>query len=208
MSRRRAWFTILVPCLVGVITFLAAAKFISTMPTTYTARALVVFAPKPAKSGSVPSSEVVVLDANNAVSIVTSPTVIAEVSDVTGVPQEQLSSATRATIIPGTATMAIDVTLEEAQASAEAANAYASTLSKALRSSPTVTVTVIGSTEPPSQPSGPPTTLLLVASLILATLVVVLTLAAIIVVSRIIDRGGARGVLEDWLRPGGSGVDS
>lgn len=204
VSQRTLWLAVLVPAIVGLLTLLSGLALVSGLPDTYTARALVVFTPRPSQNGVVPGSEIVVLAANNAVGLVTASGTVQAVSDQTGIPAEELLAATEATVIPGTATLAIEVTLGSSEPAAAAANAYASALTKDAKDSPVAIASQLSVSTAPVEASGPSRRLLSVVVVLIAVVAVLITFTLVIVVLRMMDQGGVRGLVTRWVKAGES----
>lgn len=201
VSRRYLALAVLIPTVIGIVFFVLATAYVVQMPATYKSTTSLVFSPKPAKSGTLPSPETVVLAANNTLSVVTAPETFTAVAAQTGIPMKELESATSATVVPGTATVTIAVELLSSRDAAEVANALGSVVTDEVQGSPAVTVQLVSSAFPTLEPSGPPRKILTAVAGATSALLGLVAFAAIVALSRLHFSGGIISILRRWLAP-------
>lgn len=195
MSRRTLLLLMVLPIVTAVGVLFLGVGYVADLPDAYSSRVSIAFDPKLLKTGGIAGSESVVLAASNYVSFLDSGETVAAVAENAEVDPEVLRDATLSTIVPGTATMSVDVELEDPEAAATAANSYSRLLLKEADSSDVVVARIAGKAAPSEQPSGPPRTILIATTGFLAFILGALVLIVLVVLIRTRRSGGYRGTL-------------
>lgn len=190
MNKRTKALVMVLPLVIALGLLILGVGYVDALPDSYNSRVSVAFDPKLLKTGGIAGSESVVLAASNYVSVVDSDETVATVAEQAGVGADTLDDATLSTIIPGTATMSIEVELEDAETAAVAANAYAKILLGEVESSEVVVARISGKAAVSEQPSGPPRTILLAMTGFLALVLGSVVLIALVFLFRMSHRGG------------------
>lgn len=201
MSRRYLILTAVLPALVAIICFVLGFLWVLGLPPTYSSKATIAFEPRITKTGAFPSSESVILYASNSLGYLTSDATMAAVASKTGQNPRDLAEATEATVIPGTATIAIEVREPSAEGAARAANTFAEQLLAKSAGSPTVAGELYGKAKQEETASGPPRTILTLVIAVLSLIAGLLTFTAMVLWARVRMAGGLLPALRALTTP-------
>lgn len=160
----RRWRTLL-----GVAAVLAGlvVGYALTLPTTWSATAVVAFTPRPDVAVG---SDTVALVVPSYLALLDSPAVHADVAAQLGLAPDALDGDVALAVPPTTATLEVTVVREDPSQVAAVANAFARTAAGRATQDPVLTGEVVSEAVPPTAPEGPARTLLLACGLLAALL--------------------------------------
>lgn len=169
--------------LVTAVVFLVGAGYTGRQPTSFTATAVLAFAPR---AEATVSADMAMLLAEGYRSYLTSAPVAVQVATEIGASPAAVDAGRTVAVMPGTANVEIDVKLATPEQAAAAANALANAAAKRAEGDPNVRAEIVWVAAPDAVETNPPRQLLLA----LAALVAVIAGVATSVV--LAYRGGAR----------------
>jgi hypothetical protein len=206
-SRRFKALILITPLLVGTVVAGFSLAAIRDLPDSYASSAALVFSPVATKLGTLPGSETVVLAANNSLSVIASSEARTAVGEIAGITVEEVADATKATVIPGTSTVAITVTRPTAASAWSAADAYLKVVEEKYERNRNFSVSATGAASRPTVPTGPPRKLLSGLVLTLGLVTTLLTFALLIALVRLRAAGGLLERLVDLSRTAPGAAD-
>ena len=152
---------LIVPVALG--TFLLASFYVSSLPSTYTAEAVVAFGPRPdAETASADTVRVVV---PKYLAYASAPATISEVAAEIGEQPGDLAEALDAEVEIDTGNLNITAELTNARGASRAANAVAQQVITFASTDKLLEAQLVAEAIPPTSPSGPPRRLLQAASI-------------------------------------------
>ena len=165
---RRRWVLIV---MITLGMFAGVTLYVERLPSEYTGRAVVAFAPHLQSDVVPPSADTVRLVVPKYVAYITSPGTIEEIASDTRIPFDELFASTDATIATDTGNVTITVVLESPTKAAAAANALADAAVGFSQNDNVVRGEIVVRAVAGSGASGPPRRLLEIAGLLAGLLV-------------------------------------
>lgn len=169
---RRRW---ILAALITFGVFAGVALYVERLPTEYSGRAVVAFAPYLQQDVVPPSADTIRLVVPKYVAYITAPATIEEVASNLRIPAEELSASTDATVATDTGNVTVSVTLGSPVEAARAANALADAAVEFSQNDEVVRGEVVVGAVTPSGASGPPRRLLELAGLLAGLLLGIAT---------------------------------
>lgn len=162
---RRGWLLALV---IAALVMTGTVLFLTVVPRSYAASAVVAVVPKPDSS---PGGELVRLAVPTYASLATSEALASSMASASGEDRARLASAIDAEVAPSTNTVVVSVGWDEPQRAAELANGVVEQLVEFSERDPVLTAFVVAPAVPPAEESFPPTRATLVGGAIASVVI-------------------------------------